>query len=196
MGQAHPRPVSRASRARRGRPGAPAADAERDARPGARARLVRGAPSSSTRHSIPRPANLKRHWRPGVALAVALVGVTIAAVAVWRGCAFPACLGPRPSLSAPSSRRRRSRGHPPSLKQMRPPHRLLVILEGESLFNDASALLVYRLVVGAAMAGKLLPLVGAADAARGLQSAASSSERSSRDSPSSSSAACATSPPR
>src|SRR5207253_1628198 len=32
-------------------------------------------------------------------------------------------------------------------------HRLLVILEGESLFNDASALLVYRLAVAAAVAG-------------------------------------------
>ena len=27
------------------------------------------------------------------------------------------------------------------LKQLRPPHRLVVILEGESLFNDAGALL-------------------------------------------------------
>jgi len=41
------------------------------------------------------------------------------------------------------------------LKQLRPPNRLLVILEGESLFNDASALLVYRLAVGAMMAGSL-----------------------------------------
>jgi NhaP-type Na+/H+ or K+/H+ antiporter len=37
------------------------------------------------------------------------------------------------------------------LKALRPPHRLLVILEGESLFNDASALLVYRLAVGATL---------------------------------------------
>ena len=36
---------------------------------------------------------------------------------------------------------------------MRPPHRLLVILEGESLFNDASALLIYRIAVGVAMTG-------------------------------------------
>ncbi len=41
------------------------------------------------------------------------------------------------------------------LKQLRPPHRLLVILEGESLFNDASALLVYRLAVGATVTGVL-----------------------------------------
>jgi CPA1 family monovalent cation:H+ antiporter len=35
------------------------------------------------------------------------------------------------------------------LKQLRPPHRILMILEGESLLNDATALLIYRLAVGA-----------------------------------------------
>jgi NhaP-type Na+/H+ or K+/H+ antiporter len=39
------------------------------------------------------------------------------------------------------------------LRQLRPPHRVLVILEGESLFNDASALLIYRLAVAAAVTG-------------------------------------------
>jgi NhaP-type Na+/H+ or K+/H+ antiporter len=39
------------------------------------------------------------------------------------------------------------------LKHLRLPNRLLVILEGESLFNDATALLVYRLAVGAAVGG-------------------------------------------
>ena len=38
------------------------------------------------------------------------------------------------------------------LRRLRPPHRLLTILEGESLLNDASALLIYRLAVGAAVA--------------------------------------------
>ena len=38
------------------------------------------------------------------------------------------------------------------LRQLRPPHRILTILEGESLLNDASALLIYRLAVGAAVA--------------------------------------------
>ena len=52
------------------------------------------------------------------------------------------------------------------LKQLRPPHRLLVILEGESLFNDASALLVYRLAVGATLAGALSPASAHPDAAR------------------------------
>src|SRR5262249_2096341 len=35
------------------------------------------------------------------------------------------------------------------LRDMHPPHRILTILEGESLLNDASALLIYRLAIGA-----------------------------------------------
>jgi CPA1 family monovalent cation:H+ antiporter len=38
------------------------------------------------------------------------------------------------------------------LRPLRPPHRILTILEGESLLNDASALLIYRLAVGAVTA--------------------------------------------
>ena len=38
------------------------------------------------------------------------------------------------------------------LRPLRPPHRLLTILEGESLLNDASALLIFRLAVGAVAA--------------------------------------------
>ena len=50
------------------------------------------------------------------------------------------------------------------LRKLRPPHRLLVILEGESLFNDATALLIYRVAVGAAITGafsgwSVLPLL-------------------------------------
>lgn len=37
------------------------------------------------------------------------------------------------------------------LKQLRLPHRLLVILEGESLFKEASALLIYRVAVASAL---------------------------------------------
>jgi CPA1 family monovalent cation:H+ antiporter len=39
------------------------------------------------------------------------------------------------------------------LRPLRPPQRILGILEGESLLNDASALLIYRLAVGAVAAG-------------------------------------------
>jgi CPA1 family monovalent cation:H+ antiporter len=35
------------------------------------------------------------------------------------------------------------------LRPMRPPHRILTVLEGESLLNDASALIIYRLAVAA-----------------------------------------------
>jgi CPA1 family monovalent cation:H+ antiporter len=39
------------------------------------------------------------------------------------------------------------------LRQIQPPHRILKVLEGESLLNDASALLIYRLAVGAVGGG-------------------------------------------
>ncbi len=38
------------------------------------------------------------------------------------------------------------------LRQVNPPHRIMTILEGESLLNDATALLIYRLSVGATLA--------------------------------------------
>ena len=38
------------------------------------------------------------------------------------------------------------------LRQLKPPHRILTILEGERLLNDARALLIYRLAVGAVAA--------------------------------------------
>ena len=39
------------------------------------------------------------------------------------------------------------------LRQLKAPHKVFVILEGESLFNDATALLIYRLAVAAALTG-------------------------------------------
>jgi CPA1 family monovalent cation:H+ antiporter len=39
------------------------------------------------------------------------------------------------------------------LRKLRPPHRVVVILEGESLFNDATALIIYRVAVGAVVTG-------------------------------------------
>src|SRR4051794_24545968 len=103
------------------------------------------------------PRDLKRYWRAVAGLAVAAVAATIVAVAfVVRLCvpglpwsaaiALGAIVAPPDAAAATAV-----------LKQMRPPHRLLVILEGESLFNDASALLVYRLAVGAAVAGSFSP---------------------------------------
>ena len=103
------------------------------------------------------PRDLKRYWRAVVGLAVALVAATVVAVALvarlrvpdlpWSAAiALGAIVAPPDAAAATAV-----------LKQMRPPHRLLVILEGESLFNDASALLIYRLAVGAAVAGSFSP---------------------------------------
>ena len=41
------------------------------------------------------------------------------------------------------------------MRQVKLPHKLLKILEGESLLNDASALLVYRLAIMTVMVGHL-----------------------------------------
>jgi monovalent cation/hydrogen antiporter len=103
------------------------------------------------------PRDLRANWRAVVGLAVGAVGLTIAAVAVvahllvpgmpWSvAIALGAIVAPPDAAAATAV-----------LHQLRPPHRLLVILEGESLFNDASALLVYRLAVGATLAGTLSP---------------------------------------
>ncbi|WP_420127371.1 cation:proton antiporter [Longimicrobium sp.] len=101
------------------------------------------------------PRDLRANWRAVAGLALGAVALTIAVVAVvvrmlvpgmpWAAAiALGAIVAPPDAAAATTV-----------LKQLRPPHRLLVILEGESLFNDASALLVYRLAVGAALAGSL-----------------------------------------
>src|SRR6478672_10492175 len=99
--------------------------------------------------------DLRANWRAVTGLALGAVALTIAVVAViarmlvpdlpWTAAiALGAIVAPPDAAAATTV-----------LKQLRPPHRLLVILEGESLFNDASALLVYRLAVGATAAGFL-----------------------------------------
>jgi NhaP-type Na+/H+ or K+/H+ antiporter len=50
------------------------------------------------------------------------------------------------------------------LRQLHIPHRMVVILEGEGLLNDATALLVYRLAVSAAMGSAFIGRHRAADA--------------------------------
>lgn len=101
------------------------------------------------------PRDLRANWRPVVGLAIGAVALTIVTVAVVARLLVPAmpwsvavALG---AIVAPPD----AAAATAVLKQLRPPHRLLVILEGESLFNDASALLVYRLAVGVALAGQL-----------------------------------------
>jgi Na+/H+ antiporter len=99
------------------------------------------------------PRDLKANWRAVSGLALVAVGLTVIAVAVVARAVFPAmpwaaavALG---AIVAPPD----AAAATAVLRQLHPPHRVLVILEGESLFNDASALLIYRIAVAAAVTG-------------------------------------------
>jgi Na+/H+ antiporter len=96
--------------------------------------------------------DLRDNWAPVTGLVVFAVGFTTAAVAVVAHALLPtmpwavaialgAVVAPPDAVAATAV-----------LRPLRPPHRLLTILEGESLLNDASALLIYRLAVGAVAA--------------------------------------------
>ncbi len=99
------------------------------------------------------PRDLKRNWRAVTGLALVAVGITVTAVAFvarWMvpGLPWPAAIALGAIVAPPDAAAAMT-----VLRQLRPPHRILIILEGESLFNDASALLIYRLAVGAAITG-------------------------------------------
>src|SRR3954469_9356613 len=90
------------------------------------------------------PRDLRANWRPIASLALGAVALTIIVVAIvahtlvpglpWAAAiALGAIVAPPDAAAATTV-----------LKQLRPPNQLLVVLEGESLFNDASALLIYR----------------------------------------------------
>jgi monovalent cation/hydrogen antiporter len=96
--------------------------------------------------------DLKDNWVPLTGLVIFAVGLTTIAVAVVARAIIPSIpWAPAIALGAIVA--------PPDaaaatavLRPLRPPHRILTILEGESLLNDASALLIYRLAVGAVAA--------------------------------------------
>src|SRR6186997_2137035 len=99
------------------------------------------------------PRDLKDNWAPVTGLVVFAVGLTAFAVAwvvrllipdmPWApAIALGAVVAPPDAAAATSV-----------LRALKPPHRLLTILEGESLLNDATALLIYRLAIGAVAAG-------------------------------------------
>src|SRR5438094_744020 len=98
------------------------------------------------------PRDLRDNWAPVTGLVVFAVGLTTIAVAAVARTLMPAMpWAPAIALGAIVA--------PPDaaaatavLRQLRPPHRIVTILEGESLLNDASALLIYRLAVGAVAA--------------------------------------------
>ena len=96
--------------------------------------------------------DLRDNWAPVASLVVAAVGLTTIAVAIVTRAIVPsmpwaaaitlgAVIAPPDAVAATAV-----------LRPLRPPHRILTILEGESLLNDASALLIYRLAVGAVAA--------------------------------------------
>jgi Na+/H+ antiporter len=97
--------------------------------------------------------DLRRRWIPVSSLALVAVALTTIAVALAARAMFPdipwaaavalgAIVAPPDAVAALAV-----------LREVDPPHRVRVVLEGESLLNDAAALLVYRLAVGAVAAG-------------------------------------------
>jgi monovalent cation/hydrogen antiporter len=93
--------------------------------------------------------DLRNNWLPVSMLVFVAVGVTTAAVAYlahwlrpdmpWAvAIALGAIVAPPDAAAATAI-----------LRQVNLPYRILKILEGESLLNDASALLIYRVAVGA-----------------------------------------------
>ena len=96
------------------------------------------------------PRDLRDNWRPVSGLVLILVGITVAAVALtahllmpqlpWQaGVALGAIVAPPDAAAAAAV-----------LGTMALPHRIKTILEGESLLNDAAALLIYRYAISAA----------------------------------------------
>ncbi|WOH66959.1 sodium:proton antiporter [Bradyrhizobium sp. BWA-3-5] len=99
--------------------------------------------------------DLRNNWLPVATLVLVAVGLTTTSVAVlahwlmpdmpWAAAiALGAIVAPPDAAAATAI-----------LRQVNLPYRLLKILEGESLLNDASALLIYRVAVGIATAHHL-----------------------------------------
>ena len=97
--------------------------------------------------------DLKRNWRPIIALVMVAVLLTTIVVAVvshyllpampWAAAiALGALVAPPDAVAAIAV-----------LRHVHPPHRIRTILEGESLLNDASSLLIYRAAVGTMTVG-------------------------------------------
>ena len=97
--------------------------------------------------------DLRANWRPVLSLVFVAVGLTTVAVALVARWFFPempwaaaialgAMLAPPDAVAALAV-----------LRQVEPPHRVRTILEGESLLNDATSLLIYKVALGAVAAG-------------------------------------------
>jgi CPA1 family monovalent cation:H+ antiporter len=101
--------------------------------------------------------DIKRDWAALTGLAVgAVIATTIAVAFVARllvpdmpwpvAIALGAIVAPTDAIAATVV-----------LRQLAPPHRLITILEGEGLFNDATALIIYRVAIGALVVGAFEP---------------------------------------
>ncbi len=101
--------------------------------------------------------DLKQNWRPVLSLVFVAVVLTTIAVAFaarffvpdlpWAAAiALGALLAPPDAVAALAV-----------MQAVSPPHRLRSILEGESLLNDASSLLIYKLAIAAVAAGAFHP---------------------------------------
>ena len=99
--------------------------------------------------------DLRANWRPVAGLAIAAVGTTVLAVA-WvarwlvPGMPWPVAIALGAIVAPPDAAAATA-----VMRQVKLPHRLLKILEGESLLNDATALLIYKLAIMTALAGHL-----------------------------------------
>ena len=101
--------------------------------------------------------SFRSNLRPILLLAVGLVFFTAGCVAVvakllvptlpwWAAVTLGAIVAPPDAVAAAAV-----------LKQVRLPRRLVTVLEGESLINDAASLVLYRLAVTATVAGTFSP---------------------------------------
>jgi CPA1 family monovalent cation:H+ antiporter len=99
--------------------------------------------------------DLRTNWRPIAGLVVAAVGTTVLAVGLvarWLvpGMPWPVAIALGAIVAPPDAAAATA-----VMRQVKLPHKLLKILEGESLLNDASALLIYRLAIMTVLAGPL-----------------------------------------
>jgi CPA1 family monovalent cation:H+ antiporter len=101
--------------------------------------------------------DFRANLRPILLLAVVLVAVTTVAVAavaraIVPGLGWPVALALGAIVSPPDAVAATA-----IARRLRIPHRLVTILEGESLVNDAAALVLYRVAVAAAVTGSFVP---------------------------------------
>lgn len=105
------------------------------------------------------PRDLKRNIVPITFLTLAAVGVTVVVVAFTARhleptMAWPVAISLGAIVAPPDAAAATA-----VLRAVPVPYRIRTILEGESLFNDASSLLIYRLAVSAATGGMAQPAV-------------------------------------